>query len=79
MPNSTTEDLILLMYNELNTDKRNAAEEELEASWPLREKYNVLKESVKRLQNIQLKAPRPQTIEAIMQYAGARLKEIPSR
>lgn len=78
MPNSTTEDLILLMYNELNTEKRNAAEEDLESSWPLREKYNVLKESVKRLQSIQLKAPRPQTIEAIMQYAGVHLKEIPS-
>jgi hypothetical protein len=69
MINSTLEDLILYMYNETSPSKKAQIEKELQEDWALREKYNVLKESFERLNNTELKSPRPQSIDAILKYA----------
>jgi len=70
MPNFTTEDLLLFIYDEMSNTEKSAMEQELEANWALREKLQVLKESAQRLQKLKLQAPRLQTIDAIMEYAA---------
>ena len=69
MPNFTTEDLILFMYNEMSDNDKAALQQELDNNWALREKLQVLKESEQRLQKLKLQSPRRQTISAIMEYA----------
>jgi hypothetical protein len=69
MPNFTTEDLILFMYNEMSEPEKASLEQELQSNWALREKLQVLKESEQRLQKMSLQSPRRQTIAAIMEYA----------
>lgn len=49
MTNSTLEDLILYMHNEVNPSKKAQIEKELKEDWTLREKFNVLKESCEGL------------------------------
>ena len=70
MLNSTLEDLVLYMHRELSPAKKAEVEDELQQNWVLREKYNVLLESLNRLNKIKLQSPRMQTINAIMQYAN---------
>jgi hypothetical protein len=69
MPKFTTEDLLIFMYNEMSQSEKADLEKELQCNWALREKLQVLKESVQRLQKMQLQSPRRQTVEAIMEYA----------
>ena len=69
MVNSTLEDLVLYLHKELNAARKAEVEEELQQNWSLKEKYNVLRESFERLNNIKLQSPRQQTINAIMKYA----------
>ena len=73
MPNFTTEDLLLFIYNEMSNTEKSALEQELETNWALREKLQVLKESEQRLQKLKLQAPRFQTVDAIMEYAAAEV------
>lgn len=54
----------------MSENEKAALQQELDNNWALREKLQVLKESEKRLQKLQLQSPRRQTIDAIMQYAG---------
>ncbi|HWB24102.1 MAG TPA: hypothetical protein VG738_01425 [Chitinophagaceae bacterium] len=70
MPNFTTEDLTLFMYNEMSKPDKAGLEKELQSNWALREKLQVLKESAQRVQNMQLQSPRRQTVKAIMEYAA---------
>lgn len=70
MPNYTTEDLLLFMYNEMSDNKKQAMQQELDNNWALREKLQVLKESKQRLQTLTLQSPRRQTVQAIMAYAS---------
>jgi hypothetical protein len=70
MPNFTTEDLLLFMYNEMSDFEKTAMEQELQNNWALREKLLVLKESWQSLQKLKLQGPRKQTVEAIMAYAS---------
>ncbi len=70
MPNFTTEDLLLYMYNEMSKLQKAALEKELKTNWALREKLRVLSESEQRLQKLSLHSPRKQTVEAIMEYAA---------
>lgn len=76
MANSTPEDLILMLYNEMSEAKKAALLKELEYSWSLREKYNVLAEAAERLDTMPLQSPRHQTMEAILQYAQKTVKEV---
>ena len=71
MVNSTIEELVLYMYNELDNNHEEEIGGELENNWVLREKYNVLKESAQRLSNMHLQSPRQQTIDAILKYASS--------
>jgi hypothetical protein len=75
MPNFTTEDLLLFMYNEMSDQEKAALEQELQNNWALREKLQVLKDSEKSLQKVKTQAPRAKTIEAIMDYASATQEE----
>ncbi len=75
MPNFTTEDLLLFMYNEMSDQEKAALEQELQNNWALREKLQVLKESEKSLEKVKMQAPRTKTIDAIMDYASATQEE----
>ena len=68
MPNFTTEDLIQYLYHDTSIDKASAIEKALETDWALQEKLEVLKDSTERLDKM-VKSPRPQSIEAILNYA----------
>ena len=54
---------------ELSEEQSKAIAEELTVNWALREKFNVLKEALTRLNSMKLQSPRRQTIQSIMQYA----------
>jgi hypothetical protein len=69
MPNFTPEDLLLYQSGELNEMQCAAIEEELKLNWALREKFNVLKEALARLNAMRLHSPRKQTIQSIVRYA----------
>lgn len=68
MNNFTPEDMIRFLYNEMNTEEKNALLRALETDWALREKLEVLKEAIKSLDTLTF-SPRPQAIFSIMQYA----------
>jgi hypothetical protein len=70
MPKFTTDDLVLYMHNEMSNAEKAALEQELQNNWALKEKLQVIKESLLRLQKIKLQSPRRQTIDAIMAYAA---------
>ena len=69
MPNFTPEDLLMYESGELSEEQSKAIAEELTENWALREKFNVLKEALTRLNSMKLQSPRKQTIQGIMQYA----------
>ena len=69
MPNFTPEDLLMYEAGELSEEQSKAIAEELTVNWALREKFNVLKEALTRLNSMKLQSPRKQTIQGIMQYA----------
>ena len=69
MPNFTPEDLVMYESAELSEEQSKAIAEELTVNWALREKFNVLKEALTRLNSMKLQSPRKQTIQGIMQYA----------
>lgn len=66
----TTDDLLYYLYGELNADEMNEMDNALKKEWALRQKLEVLQESLKKLNVLSLKNPRAETIEAILQYAG---------
>jgi hypothetical protein len=69
MPNFTPEDLLLYHAGELDEVQNNAIAEELKTNWALREKFNVLKEAVARINAMKLQSPRKQTLQNILGYA----------
>ena len=70
MVKSTLEDMVLFMYEGLNGNKKMQMKKEMDESWALKEKFNVMKESYDRLNRMKLLSPRQQTIDAIMKYAA---------
>jgi hypothetical protein len=52
MTNFTPEDLLLYLYKETSAQQTRAIEAALEKDWTLREKMNVLKASMQRLDKI---------------------------
>lgn len=72
MVNSTLEDMVLYMYDDLNGTKKMQMNREMDANWALKEKYYVMKESYDRLNNMKLFSPRQQTVEAILKYATSK-------
>ncbi|MES1221957.1 MAG: hypothetical protein ABUT20_41050 [Bacteroidota bacterium] len=68
MPSFTPEDLLLYLYNETSPDMKIAVEEALKNDWTLREKLNVLKTSMQRLNKI-TESPRTEVVLNILNYA----------
>jgi len=68
MHNYSPEDLILYLYKETSPDATAAIEKALEEDWTLREKLNVLKTSMERLNSITV-SPRTEIILNILRHA----------
>ncbi|MCW3116304.1 MAG: hypothetical protein JWM28_386 [Chitinophagaceae bacterium] len=68
MPSFTPEDLLLYLYNETSIEMTKAVEEALKNDWTLREKLNVLKTSMQRLNKI-TESPRTEVVLNILNYA----------
>ena len=72
MPNFTPEDLLLYHYKALNSTQQNEISNELSTNWALRQKYNVVKEAIYRLDRMPLSSPREKTVENILNYAAEK-------
>lgn len=68
MTNFTPEDLLLYLYKETSPDETISIEEALKKDWTLREKLNVLKASMQRLDKIKV-SPRTEVVLNILNYA----------
>jgi hypothetical protein len=68
MHNFTPEDLILYLYKETSPEATTAIEKALEEDWTLREKLNVLKTSMERLNSITV-SPRTEIILNVLRHA----------
>ena len=69
MLNYTTEDLILFLYRETSDKETESIREALENDWDLKEKYDVLRNSMQALDKM-VESPRSESIKAILNYAG---------
>ena len=72
MPNFTPEDLLLYHYKALDNKRETELFNELSINWPLKEKYEVLKEAIVRLDNMKLSSPREQSVQNILHYASRK-------
>ncbi|MCB0774801.1 MAG: hypothetical protein KDB99_00590 [Chitinophagaceae bacterium] len=68
MINFTPEDLLLYLYKETSADQTLAIEAALEKDWTLREKLNVLKASMQRLDKL-TEVPRTEVVLNVLNYA----------
>lgn len=68
MTNFTPEDLLLYLYKETSAKKTAAIEIALRNEWTLREKLNVLKASMERLDKITL-SPRTEVVLNVLNHA----------
>ena len=68
MTNFTPEDLLLYLYKETSSKKTAAIESALQNDWTLREKLNVLKASMERLDKITL-SPRTEVVLNVLTHA----------
>ena len=75
MRNFTPEDLLLYLYKESSPQLTAAVKQALQLDWTLREKFNVLKTSMLRLEKIQ-QSPRTEVILSIMNYAREKSSEM---
>ncbi len=74
MTNFTPEDLLLYLYKESSVEQNTAIETALEKDWTLREKLNVLKISMQRLDKITA-APRTEVVLNVLNYAREQATE----
>ena len=74
MTNFTPEDLLLYLYKETSDTETAAIEVALEKDWTLREKLNVLKASMRRLDRI-TESPRTQIVLNVLNYAREKAVE----
>ncbi|MBL7731607.1 MAG: hypothetical protein JNM88_10550 [Chitinophagaceae bacterium] len=74
MTNFTPEDLLLYLYNETSEKESKAIEEALEKDWTLREKLNVLKASMHRLDKI-VTTPRTEVVLNVLNHAREQAAE----
>ena len=73
----TQEDLVRYLYNETSELKKAAIKAALLADWNLREAYENLLDSKKKLSKIDL-SPRPEVVNKILEYAAKKQEEIHS-
>ncbi|MBK6937085.1 MAG: hypothetical protein IPH18_09550 [Chitinophagaceae bacterium] len=74
MTNFTPDDLLLYLYKETSDIETAAIEAALEKDWTLREKLNVLKTAMHRLDKI-TESPRTQLVLNVLNYARERATE----
>ena len=74
MTNFTPEDLLMYLYKESSAEQTAAIETALEKDWTLREKLNVLKTSMQRLDKITT-SPRTEVVLNVLSYARERATE----
>ena len=74
MTNFTPEDLLLYLYKETSAKKTSAIEAALKKDWTLREKLNVLKASMERLDKIVV-APRTEVVLNVLNHAREQAAE----
>jgi hypothetical protein len=68
MTNFTPEDLLLYLYKETSAEQTSAIETALQNDWTLREKLNVLKASMQRLDRIVV-SPRTEVVLNVLNHA----------
>lgn len=74
MPNFTPEDLLLYLYKEMSPEQVVFIEAALKEDWTLREKMDVLKISMQRLDKIKL-SPRTEVVENVLNYAREKITQ----
>jgi len=74
MINFTPEDLLLYLYKETSAKKTAAIEKALQNDWTLREKLNVLKASMDRLDKI-TQSPRTEVVLTVLNHAREHVIE----
>ena len=74
MTNFTPEDLLLYLYNEASPQQTSEIEAALEKDWTLREKMNVLKASMQRLDKT-IVTPRTEVVLNVLNYAREHAEE----
>jgi hypothetical protein len=74
MTNFTPEDLLLYLYKETSDEQTTAIEHALETDWTLREKLNVLKASMQRLDKITV-SPRTEVVLNVINHAREKTAE----
>jgi hypothetical protein len=74
MTNFTPEDLLLYLYKETSAQQTRAIEAALEKDWTLREKMNVLKASMQRLDKI-TESPRTEVVLHVLNHAREQATE----
>lgn len=72
MNNFTPEDLLQFYYKELPFESMKLISEALQADWTLKQKYDVISEAARRLDN-SIQPPRKESIEAILKYAEQKI------
>ena len=75
MTNFTPEDLLLYLYKETTPKQTAAIEQALKKDWTLREKLNVLKTSMQRLDKIR-QSPRTEVVLNVLNYAREQSAEL---
>lgn len=68
MSNFTPEDLLMYLYKETSPEQSAAIDEALKSDWTLREKLNVLRDSMHRLDAITV-SPRTEVVLNVLNYA----------
>ena len=73
MPNFTTEDLLVYLYEEMEPAKACELETALQSDWALQQKFDVIKEAQYHLDEIPLASPRSASIANILCYAETHM------
>ncbi len=68
MTNFTPEDLLMYLYKETSAEQTTAIENALQKDWTLREKLQVLKASMQRLDKITV-SPRTEVVLNVLNHA----------
>ncbi|MGQ0739095.1 MAG: hypothetical protein ACT4OJ_08570 [Bacteroidota bacterium] len=74
MTNFTPEDLLLYLYKETSDQQTTAIEAALQKDWTLREKLNVLKASMQRLDKLTV-VPRTEVVLNVLNHAREQAAE----
>jgi len=75
MTNFTPEDLLQYLYKETTAKQNSAIEKALEKDWTLREKMDVLKITMQRLDKITV-APRTEVVLNVLHHAREKATEV---